>query len=1216
MNKTILELGFLTIGGGAASATVMLILFDFSLKGSLLVLLALVASLAAFKATAATRHLILATALIALLALPMFSLVIPNWNILPANWNPSPELSQLDQNFPRPMVPTSATSIPTNEMVSVLPPDTAQPVIAESTPPAAESQTINSSQAFAIHIPTTLLVATWLCGVLICLLPLLVGFLRLRRLSIQLAAETSHSTANCLQDDIDRLAQHLKIRSPRLLLGDNQAMPMVWQFWNSYILLPGNSNTWTAERKNVVLLHELKHLKRRDHLSLVLCSVARAIHWFNPLVWLAFHQMKIERERACDDFVLQTGVFPDRYATHLLELATTLTPSSRYHSVALSMAAKSQVESRLNLILNQAINRRKIGIATIAGLILAAFTCSVTVAAIAFADRETNSLNEDEIKWPFCELNLKNLDPRPIEEAIETFQSEAATNPIGSTQEPLAKQEILDAIKVDLERDDLDESVRSTLEEILETETLTSNSYLRRFTRFDDSEQMHGVWWVKLIVERDSLPPQAITVRADKIYSRPYTQMERWHNSINQTTLLNRFSSYYKSLPTDTLLTEDLAGRSDRFAGEFKSVLEADDKDKMLEMFDWTDVADSIQSKVSSELDTILAGEVETVVFQQNRLAGAMAHWQAFQTYVPNRKVAGYIKVEFRPEGNDNLKTIWLEAGKDESSAYKLVNYVASHEIPVIPERIEPEMSISSGIFQANSKLPVESESHSSKFLMTWNTTNPGELLSAHLANEEIWLRQLGDESANDDPADELPAAPLAMPAIPLLPAAEADDDDPSGEAEADDDAGERQDGRVPGEAMPEQIWIDGQVVDAETGEAIEQNVIVQAGKIDEADPTKITWGYSESRSHSSDGSFTASVKPANGWTARVIVAGYLPQPIDLDSLPAGVARPEIELKLRRGKSISGTVVDHEGNPVSDINVFAVSEAGLNLFQGEAWAYGQKDPHTKPQQTDSQGNFSDLVLSESRLVAVSSPSFSLWTYLLTDDEFDEDNPEIKIQLPQPGTLIINYDQQGAPEPGTLLLQFLSYQLGESWKGVQLEQTELEIGKGQFKLEGLPPGPYQVYRSETVMFTQIGMTVPVNRTFFEIEAGKTITLDWTTLELGTQLLGKVSWDPTIELQGIGFRIEKKTAETVEGGGRSDWPFNVDGGKIDMDSGEFKSIKIPPGKYTIHISAYKPIPEERMMMSGRIGPSYTKTIEIEVPEEAPDVTDLEIKLDQLQ
>ncbi len=74
--------------------------------------------------------------------------------------------------------------------------------------------------------------------------------------------------------------------------------------WHPVLLLPDAAENWPLERRRVVLLHELAHIKRLDWLTQTLAYIAGSLHWFNPLVWLAARRMRVEREQACDDLVL------------------------------------------------------------------------------------------------------------------------------------------------------------------------------------------------------------------------------------------------------------------------------------------------------------------------------------------------------------------------------------------------------------------------------------------------------------------------------------------------------------------------------------------------------------------------------------------------------------------------------------------------------------------------------------------------------------------------------------------------------------------------------------------------------------------------------------------------------------------------------------------------------------------------------------------------
>lgn len=164
-------------------------------------------------------------------------------------------------------------------------------------------------------------------------------------------------------------------RTVRLVCSDRIGMACTCGGWCPVLLLPHGAESWSPERRRVVLLHELGHIKRWDWLTQSLAYVVCSLHWFNPLLWLAARRMRIEREHACDDLVLATGSQPSVYADALLKIALGLRGASAarglhrvMHSgfvrevclnfAAVPMARGSSLQRRLTAILD---DRRRRG---------------------------------------------------------------------------------------------------------------------------------------------------------------------------------------------------------------------------------------------------------------------------------------------------------------------------------------------------------------------------------------------------------------------------------------------------------------------------------------------------------------------------------------------------------------------------------------------------------------------------------------------------------------------------------------------------------------------------------------------------------------------------------------------------------------------------------------------------------------------------------------
>lgn len=107
-----------------------------------------------------------------------------------------------------------------------------------------------------------------------------------------------------------------------------------------------------------VLLHELTHYARRDHLTVLLAQFARIFFFFHPAVWYATRRIDIEAERACDAAVIRVSKHPERYASTLLKVAGS---KVRTHWQAVLELARSAslVTLRIRDLLGSAVNQKQ-----------------------------------------------------------------------------------------------------------------------------------------------------------------------------------------------------------------------------------------------------------------------------------------------------------------------------------------------------------------------------------------------------------------------------------------------------------------------------------------------------------------------------------------------------------------------------------------------------------------------------------------------------------------------------------------------------------------------------------------------------------------------------------------------------------------------------------------------------------------------------------------
>jgi predicted nucleic acid-binding Zn-ribbon protein len=133
---------------------------------------------------------------------------------------------------------------------------------------------------------------------------------------------------------------------------DEVTTPMAGGVLAPFVLLPRAALEWPAARREVVLQHELLHLRGLDPLRALAARCAAAIYWFHPLVWIAGREAVLARESACDEQVVALGTRPSLYASVLLELADA-SGRTPIPAAVLPMIQRSLLETRLMSILKR-----------------------------------------------------------------------------------------------------------------------------------------------------------------------------------------------------------------------------------------------------------------------------------------------------------------------------------------------------------------------------------------------------------------------------------------------------------------------------------------------------------------------------------------------------------------------------------------------------------------------------------------------------------------------------------------------------------------------------------------------------------------------------------------------------------------------------------------------------------------------------------------------
>jgi carboxyl-terminal processing protease len=345
------------------------LLLDAAWKGTFVLLLAFVLAQGLRRASAATRHLVWALAMVSLLAVALTSFLPPLWRvpITTEMWGQLSPKSSLINGTAEFALDGSGSTGPRAANVQSAAQEPG-PVLMASRGNALPG--VLSMEETQVEPPVTVrpaavatcITSIWLVGAAVSAAWLLGGWISLARLTRH--CRRVHEGRLCAQ--MTQVAQVLGIRRPvQLLLSSQRAMPMTWGMMRPIVLLPEEAQQWSVDRLCMVMIHELGHVKRWDCLVQMLVHLVRGLYWFHPLAWLATRQLRIEQEHACDDLVLDKGANGPDYAEHLLAITAGLSTGFWTAPAALGISRTQKLRRRLIRLLDAGGNHRPVQARTV-----------------------------------------------------------------------------------------------------------------------------------------------------------------------------------------------------------------------------------------------------------------------------------------------------------------------------------------------------------------------------------------------------------------------------------------------------------------------------------------------------------------------------------------------------------------------------------------------------------------------------------------------------------------------------------------------------------------------------------------------------------------------------------------------------------------------------------------------------------------------------------
>ena len=204
--------------------------------------------------------------------------------------------------------------------------------------------------------------SAWLIAIVWAAGGMLVGVRQvLRILAFRARVRCSEAAPAWFDAEVQALADRLGMRAPPVRIVADIASPAIWSLGQPVLLWPAVLLSPAALGcRQGVIVHELAHLRRRDHWVRWLELVVACLWWWNPLFWFVRSQLHATAELACDAWVV--SLLPNRRRSY----AKTLVDVCELHSVArlgvpalgISSDARRTFERRLTMILRDRVSCR------------------------------------------------------------------------------------------------------------------------------------------------------------------------------------------------------------------------------------------------------------------------------------------------------------------------------------------------------------------------------------------------------------------------------------------------------------------------------------------------------------------------------------------------------------------------------------------------------------------------------------------------------------------------------------------------------------------------------------------------------------------------------------------------------------------------------------------------------------------------------------------
>jgi GWxTD domain-containing protein len=282
----------------------------------------------------------------------------------------------------------------------------------------------------------------WAAGVLVFSLRLLAGWWAVRRLT----RHGCHQIENRWTDVAARMGVLVRIRFLESL---NVTVPSVIGAFRPVVLLPASLlNRLPVEQIEVLIAHELAHIRRHDYLINWVQTVVETVLFYHPAIWWISRVVRREREACCDDLAVEACSFDCTSLAHALLRLEELRSAAE-----LALAASGgDLAARIRRLLDHGPLRSPAPFLTLGALVAGALI-------VLLPDRAESQAKPDSA--PPAGIESRAADARDVELAklrmelertkaeLERLRSEAARSlqTLSPSPEKLRETEVLRAME-------------------------------------------------------------------------------------------------------------------------------------------------------------------------------------------------------------------------------------------------------------------------------------------------------------------------------------------------------------------------------------------------------------------------------------------------------------------------------------------------------------------------------------------------------------------------------------------------------------------------------------------------------------------------------------------------------------------------------------------------------------------------------------------------